>query len=820
MYGVSDAYLAAAASKVRKDRISGTLRLTSGSIGITDENLVKDTLKLTKELCSGKYRIGTFDLSCLRFGIFLDNALGIDLNGATVDITYSLCTGNESYESVPLGHFLVDPVLSVRRKDILNIVAYDCGVMFDKEPSDALRQLVGTPAELIISACEECGVGTGIEADSLDNMPNSALTVNAGEKQIQTCRDIIMWCVALLCGYAFIDRSGSLTVISAKYGVAAGNSSVISTDREITAAERESIYVTDTRAYIKYLAAYVGDNIVNYTSEYVSTDEQASPAAYALEKNPLLAGCSDEVYDTANRAWLAYIDAFKQRGVDARIFGDPAIDPGDTVLFSGGDVDQRSGIIGVVTSYVWNYRGYQDIECLAAECVGSLISSGSEGAVTGASAQVRSQLSKRIDAISGGTGGVGEYINDRKNTERFNDYRGHTFDETTQKWTGGNWSDGEYDHVEGYGNKVINQGSKYNHVEGYNNYIDRAYQNHIEGSNNKVVYTSGSRVESSHIEGWGNTFEAKGISGTSASHLEGYGNKLTGGYANHVGGEGNTVAGCYCTHIHGKTNTVKKCNYSAVFGENNIVGANDPDNYFESGCSYVGVFGNCNRVKRDYCVAIGYNIDTTRDGGQNYYLAVNGDSGADYPNFTVDGSGNVKARTLDIRDHIYANYVYATAYYTRGADYAEYFEWLDGNPDGEDRCGMLVTLDGDKIIPAHGDEIYGIVSAAPSIAGNAYENEWHGKYARDVYGRILRDENGGEMLSAEFDGSREYIPRSKRPEWAAVGMTGRLVINDDGSCKVGGYVSARHGVGTSCYKNTGVRVLRRVDERHVEVMIK
>ena len=51
-------------------------------------------------------------------------------------------------------------------------------------------------------------------------------------------------------------------------------------------------------------------------------------------------------------------------------------------------------------------------------------------------------------------------------------------------------------------------------------------------------------------------------------------------------------------------------------------------------------------------------------------------------------------------------------------------------------------------------------------------------------------------------------------------MTGRLVINDDGSCKPGGFVSARRGVGTSCFKNTGIRVLRRLNERHVEVIIR
>jgi hypothetical protein len=49
---------------------------------------------------------------------------------------------------------------------------------------------------------------------------------------------------------------------------------------------------------------------------------------------------------------------------------------------------------------------------------------------------------------------------------------------------------------------------------------------------------------------------------------------------------------------------------------------------------------------------------------------------------------------------------------TGGADYAEYFEWEDGNPNAEDRRGYFVTLSGEKIKTAKpGDFILGIISA-------------------------------------------------------------------------------------------------------------
>jgi hypothetical protein len=60
-----------------------------------------------------------------------------------------------------------------------------------------------------------------------------------------------------------------------------------------------------------------------------------------------------------------------------------------------------------------------------------------------------------------------------------------------------------------------------------------------------------------------------------------------------------------------------------------------------------------------------------------------------------------------------------------GADYAEYFEWLDGNPDNEDRRGYSVSLVGNKIkIAEKGDNIIGVISSNPSIVGDAAWNKW------------------------------------------------------------------------------------------------
>lgn len=162
------------------------------------------------------------------------------------------------------------------------------------------------------------------------------------------------------------------------------------------------------------------------------------------------------------------------------------------------------------------------------------------------------------------------------------------------------------------------------------------------------------------------------------------------------------------------------------------------------------------------------------------------------------------------------------AYAATGADYAELYEWLDGNPENEDRRGLFVTLDGEKIRLANGNDDYilGIVSATPSIIGDGCTDDWHGKYVTDVFGaRVL--ENGAYKLSEDFDEAQDdnYISRLERPEWAAVGLIGKLIVCDNGTCQPNGYCyPSENGVAAASEK--GYRVLSRIDESHVKIQLK
>lgn len=183
-----------------------------------------------------------------------------------------------------------------------------------------------------------------------------------------------------------------------------------------------------------------------------------------------------------------------------------------------------------------------------------------------------------------------------------------------------------------------------------------------------------------------------------------------------------------------------------------------------------------------------------------------------------------------------------------GADYAEYFEWADGNPNAEDRIGLVVTLDFDKIRFAQpGDEVLGVVSGTALVLGDNSEYEWKNKYLTDKYGRAQYEmveefiesnhydletmactvvtESVGMFqhpkLNPEFDPTQEYVKRSDRPEWDAIGMIGKLHVIDDGTCVPGSYATvAANGVVTASADRTNMRVMKRVADDVVLVLMK
>ena len=355
--------------------------------------------------------------------------------------------------------------------------------------------------------------------------------------------------------------------------------------------------------------------------------------------------------------------------------------------------------------------------------------------------------------------------------EIFNDYRNRGTDETTNI-TDGNVASGDYSHAEGSG-------------------------------------TTASGV-CSHAEGSGTTASGN------FSHAEGADTTASGNFS-HAEGRATTASGA-CSHAEGAETTASGSGAHAEGFRTQAIG----DESYASGT---------NTVANHYQFVIGKHnaarIGCTSDGDQS----------ADHSLFIV-GYGAPSKPANAFRITAAGKCMSASSFGSSGADYAEYFEWQDGNKNSEDRRGLFVTLDGDKIrlANANDDYILGVISANPSVVGDVQSENWHGMYKKDVFGQPLTetvevpentDDKTGEVIPAhtitrlvvnpDYNPDEEYTSREFRKEWACVGLMGKLIIVDDGTCVVNGYCKVADG-GKATKADTGYRVMKRLDDTHIQIL--
>lgn len=372
-----------------------------------------------------------------------------------------------------------------------------------------------------------------------------------------------------------------------------------------------------------------------------------------------------------------------------------------------------------------------------------------------------------------------------------------------------NIAHGDYNHVEGQANHC------YEYSYDSNNYID------FSGMKNRTSEIPYIRENSSlnSLTGFNNTSV-----GGSCNHVSGTWNTSEYSVAVECSGAKNTVFNSRETYVNGRYNMLEGVAHSIVVGIWNIVKG---DKTKDQMAKYNAVFGNQNDVLNydgclvagtwnhataNYQTVIGINAKSTYKSSENASILFNIGNGHEEDGTLTQNS----AMQVDFSGNVYAG----GAYKTNGADYAEYFEWLDGNVDNQDRIGLFVTLDSDKIKLANKDDyILGVISANPSIVGNSAELDWHDKYKTDVYGRLIYDESYNPIVSENYNDTLEYVPRGARKEYSKVGLLGQLVVQDDGTCKVNGYCTASvNGVATK--SDSGYRVIKRIDETHIKIILK
>jgi hypothetical protein len=112
-----------------------------------------------------------------------------------------------------------------------------------------------------------------------------------------------------------------------------------------------------------------------------------------------------------------------------------------------------------------------------------------------------------------------------------------------------------------------------------------------------------------------------------------------------------------------------------------------------------------------------------------------------------------------------------------GFDYAEMFEWEDGNPSSEDRVGYSVVFgsSGDKIRVASGsEEPIGVVSARPGVIGDNPMG-WHGTWKTDEWDRKIPGLI--PMVSWSYDFTRDNGEVIQKTYKIEIAQTGSFLSN-------------------------------------------
>ena len=76
------------------------------------------------------------------------------------------------------------------------------------------------------------------------------------------------------------------------------------------------------------------------------------------------------------------------------------------------------------------------------------------------------------------------------------------------------------------------------------------------------------------------------------------------------------------------------------------------------------------------------------------------------------------------------------------------------------------------------------------------------------------------MLNQDYDPVMEYVPRMERPEWAAVGVLGKLPVRDDGTAVVGDVVRPTAGGIATKSINNGYPVIERVSANVILIWVR
>lgn len=346
MYPVSNAFLTAVKANTRKYYWTGQITTTDGAVyDFTQEDIVKGSGYITSQCCgSSEIELGSVYAAEMGISLF-SNIDRYTLPDALVTLSYHLMLADGSYEEVPMGIFEVSE--ANRKAKSLEIKAYDYMVRFEK--SFKGFESVGNAYDFMVLCSTACKVELAQEREIIEALPNGAENLSIyPDSDIETYRDVLYYVGQVLGGFFVINREGKLEL--RKY-----------TAEPALTVEQKHRFSSSFSDYITRYTAVSSTNMRTQIAEYYAL-ETDDGLTMNLGVNPLLQFGLEETRKQLCENILADISVVNYVPFDTDTIGNPALDVGDILSFSGGQADADK--FACITSNSIKIGGKQTLKCV------------------------------------------------------------------------------------------------------------------------------------------------------------------------------------------------------------------------------------------------------------------------------------------------------------------------------------------------------------------------------------------------------------------------------------------------------------------------
>nr|WP_304442937.1 hypothetical protein [uncultured Acetatifactor sp.] len=346
MYPVSEAFLRAVQENTRNYRWTGRITTKGGAVyPFVYEDIVKGSGYLTAQCCgSAEIELGT--VYAAEMGITLFSQIDrYTLEGAEVRLSYHLRLADGSFEEVPMGIFEVSE--ANRTAHCLELKAYDYMLRFEKSFNGF--ETVGNAYAFLDLCCKACAVELAHTQEEIEGMPNGTELLSIyPENDIETYRDVLYFVGQVLGGFFCINREGKLEL--RKYG-----------RLPVMEVKSRHRFTSSFSDFITRYTAVSSTNLRTQTAEYYAL-EPDDGLTMNLAVNPLLQFGLEETRETLCRNILNDLAMVSYVPFDSSTIGNPALDLGDVLTFSGGQADGSQ--IACITSSNCKIGGKHTLKCV------------------------------------------------------------------------------------------------------------------------------------------------------------------------------------------------------------------------------------------------------------------------------------------------------------------------------------------------------------------------------------------------------------------------------------------------------------------------